>query len=138
MKKLLLVLLAMFMFSVIGSYANNDGKILKDIVNTTEMVSDLPDEPVYWEGRAYGYDRYDKSLGKELYIYVYQAANQCNSYVAYATRILYSYDYDDINPPYRTWVKENPEYDANAYSYQSSQYKYYITYQGGKYYFNMD
>ena len=131
MKKLLLVLLAMFMFSVIGSYANNDGKILKDIVNTTEMVSDLPDEPVYWQGTAHGTGTW------YLYINVYQVENQCNSYVAYVTGGYFGpASSSKVDPPYKAWVRENP--DFGKYTYDVQGQKYYITYQNKKYYFNMD
>ena len=130
MKKIFLMALSVFLFSTTASFAGNDDNSNK-VANEIE-VSIEKAEPIYWEG----YARVSKNI--EKYLKVYQTPGQCNSFVAH----IY-YNSKSNEKLGEAWVKENPDYGKRSggmgrlSELRRSDYKYYITYRGDDYYFNM-
>ncbi len=90
-------------------------------------------DPIYWQGRAV---KYNGSLQASSWveINVYQSANACNSFYAVITNSNLSYTRGD-----QVWVKENPNYDSDSRqrNINPNVRKYYITYGGKDFYFDM-
>ena len=125
--------LSVFLFSTTATFAGNDdnsNKVANNENNEIEVLVESSDYP-YWQGRAWsGSGVYAKSV----YLKVYNSSpNSCNSYVA----DIYSDSRADEKLGGAT-VRENPKYGTDKYM-KGKEYtcKYYITYSGDTYYFNM-
>lgn len=67
--------------------------------------------------------------GKSIRIDIYQANNySCNTYVAYLNN---NYEFGSMA------VFDNPDYDKEARTETKRTSKYYVTYDGERYYFNL-
>ena len=125
MKKIFLMALSVFLFLTTASFAGNDDNSNK-VANEIE-VSIEKAVPTYWEGWA------NDTGSKKVYLKVYQTPGQCNSYAA----DIYYLEYGEYVKKGEAWVKENPNYDSSCMYTNSRCRKYYITYGGTNYYFNM-
>lgn len=133
MKKFFLMALSVFLFSATASFAGNDdnsNKVANNENNEIEVLVESSDYP-YWQGyaRTAARDVYSTSV----YLKVYNSNNTCNSYVA----DIYRNSRADEKLGGAT-VRENPKYGTDKYMI-GKEYtcKYYITYSGDTYYFNM-
>ena len=125
--------LSVFLFSTTASFAGNDdnsNKVANNENNEIEVLVESSDYP-YWQGNAW---TVAGDYSKNVYLKVYNSSpNSCNSYVA------------DIYKDSRcneklggATVRENPDYNPNSNrSGRMYHSKYYITYSGNTYYFNM-
>ncbi len=132
MKKFFLMALSVFLFSTTASFAGNDdnsNKVANNENNEIEVLVESSDYP-YWQGLAVaGSGVYAKSV----YLKVYNSNNTCNSYVA----DIYS-DSSCSKKLGGATVRENPDYNPNSNRSERMYHsKYYITYGGSTYYFNM-
>ena len=123
MKKFFLMVLSVFLFQTTASFAGNDDNSNK-VANEIDVLIEKA-EPTYWEGWA-------STGSKSVYLKVYQTPGQCNSYAA----DIYSNARCDTKLG-EAWVKENPNHDSSCMYTNSHCRKYYITYGGSNYYFNM-
>ncbi len=134
MKKIFLMALSVFLFSTTASFAGNDdnsNKVANNGNNEIEVLVESSDYP-YWQG----YASTDSGFGSSrVYLKVYNSSpNSCNSYVA---DIYYSSTSDEKLGG--ATVRENSNYNPNSKIKESGyRYKYYITYKGFTYYFNID
>ena len=131
MKKFFLMALSVFLFSTTASFAGNDdnsNKVANNENNEIEVLVESSDYP-YWQGNA-STDRGEYSVS--VYLKVYNSSpNSCNSYVADIYK-----DYSCSEKLGGATVRENPNYKPNSSS-RFRSCKYYITYSGNTYYFNM-
>ena len=132
MKKNFLMALSVFLFSTTATFAgNDDNKVANNENNEIEVSIEKADYP-YWQGSAWN----NKSgvYAESVYLKVYNSSNNtCNSYVA----DIYSNSRCDKKLGGAT-VRENPKYGTDKYSRERAYTcKYYITYGGDTYYFNM-
>ena len=132
MKKFFLMALSVFLFSTTASFAGNEdnsNKVANNGNNEIEVLVESSDYP-YWQGLAITGSR---EYSKSVYLKVYNSYNACNSYVA----DIYRNSRADEKLGGAT-VRENPDYNPNSNrSGRMYHSKYYITYGGDTYYFNM-
>ena len=124
MKKFFLMALSVFLFSTTASFAGNDDNS-NNVANEIDVLIEKA-EPTYWEGNAVA------DGPGSVYLQVYQTPGQCNSFVAHIYR-----NYRLNEKLGEQWVKENPNYKSRNSNINSESCKYYITYRGLNYYFNM-
>lgn len=118
MKKILLIVVAVFSFAIVEA-----AEISNTVANYTNSETTATAPAVYWSGWARG-----NNSGK-LYIKVYRSANTCDSFYAEATK----HEIINLNGP-------NRSYDINetlAVKNGSRSGRYYVTYDGIDYYFSM-
>lgn len=116
MKKILLIVVAVFSFTIVEA-----AEISNSVANYTNSET-TASAPVYWSGWARG-------GGSKLYIKVYRSANTCDSFYAEATK----HEIINLNG-------SNRSYDINetlAVKNGSRSDSYYVTYDGTNYYFSM-
>lgn len=135
MKKVLFVV-SLFIGMIAGAMVLSSFSEPKENDNNEYVKSKLK-EPSYWQGRALvsiGSGRITGDYNTGLDITVYQTPNACNSFYAVITRtVAVSGNVGD-----EVWVRENSNYDSyETNKYLQSYYKYYITYRGNDFFFNM-
>ena len=126
MKKFFLMALSVFLFSTTASFAGNDdnsNKVANEIEVSIEKAA-----PTVWQGWA-------RSGSNRVYLKVYSTPGACYSYFAE----IYTIKNNEYVKLDEAEVRESPYYKSSGIKYSDSEkYKYYITYEGLKYRFNID
>ncbi|MBQ4500012.1 MAG: hypothetical protein II985_07250 [Alistipes sp.] len=121
MKNFLLVITILFTAVIV----NANGNTMQTDVNENATVKSESLDPIYWQGWA---EEDVLSNGNRLYITVYRTQNQCDAFYAIATKFYHGYKITTQNINVELVVREDSRKIGR---------KYYVSYDGRKYYFAM-
>ncbi len=120
MKKIIVLLASVFAMSTFNAFAIVEATEISNSVTNCINSETVASAPVYWSGWAH-------HNSNSIYIKVYRSENMCDSFYAVASiHEIYS-----PNGP-------NRRMDINeTLVVKSNKDRYYVTYDGGDYYFRM-